>query len=293
MGRFRTSVSNTLRGFLIGLAEIVPGVSGGTIALIVGVYETLIQSASQVIKAFLAAAKLQRFAVAEALRQVPWGLVIPVGLGMIFGIVIGAWFLEPIIATYPIIVRATFAGMILASLWIPLRMVGALWSPRLVAVALVGGVAAFFLTGLGHINATSVDWWWIPPAAALAVCALILPGVSGSYLLLTLGMYEPTLSAVNDRDFGYLGLFLLGALTGLALFVRVLQYVLTQYRAATLALMTGLMAGSLRALWPWQNQAREIAPPGPDVLPVALFAVAGFVVILALMWMERLVRSRR
>jgi putative membrane protein len=286
-------VSNTLRGFLIGLAEIVPGVSGGTIALIVGVYETLIQSASQVIKAFLAAAKLQRFAVAEALRQVPWGLVIPVGLGMIFGIVIGAWFLEPIIATYPIIVRATFAGMILASLWIPLRMVGALWSPRLVAVALVGGVAAFFLTGLGLINATSVDWWWIPPAAALAVCALVLPGVSGSYLLLTLGMYEPTLSAVNDRDFGYLGLFLLGALTGLALFVRVLQYVLTHYRAATLALMTGLMAGSLRALWPWQNQAREIAPPGPDVLPVALFAVAGFVVILALMWMERLVRSRR
>lgn len=293
MGRLRTSVSHTLRGFLIGLAEIVPGVSGGTIALIVGVYETLIQSASQAVKAFLAAAKLQRFAVAEALRQVPWGLVVPVGFGMVFGIVIGAWFLEPIITAYPIIVRATFAGMILASLWIPLQMVGALWSPRLVVVALAGGVATFFLTGLGHASAASVDWWWIPPAAALAVCALILPGVSGSYLLLTLGMYEPTLSAVNDRDFGYLSLFLLGAITGLALFVRVLQHVLTHYRAATLALMTGLMAGSLRALWPWQNQAREIAPPGPDVLPVALFAVAGFVAIIALMWMERLVRSRR
>jgi putative membrane protein len=127
----------------------------------------------------------------------------------------------------------------------------------------------------------------IVTSAAVAVCALVLPGVSGSYLLLAMGMYAPTLAAVNDRDFAYLGTFVLGAILGLAAFVSLLQWLLEHRRKLTLVVMTGLMVGSLRALWPWQSEAGELMAPEPSFVPELAFFATGILVVVVLIFAER------
>jgi len=275
-----------LRGVLIGLAEIVPGVSGGTIALVVGVYQALISGAARFARAGVALLR-SRFSLARSeMAGVSWKVIVPVIAGMGVGIIAGAALLEPVINDYPQLTLGVFSGLILASLWIPWRMAGR-WSPRMALSAALTAVAMFFFSGLPTFDNDNPSLWVVAPAAAIAVCALVLPGVSGSFILVTLGLYQPTLQAVNDRDLGYLGVFVAGALVGLGGFVRIVQYLLEKVRAMTLAIMTGLMAGSLRALWPWQGEGRELLPPGGDVPSVALAAAAGFMVVVGLLLMER------
>jgi putative membrane protein len=286
MDRILRLVSTVFRGFLIGLAETVPGVSGGTIALVVGVYGALIDSAARFVRAGAGLLR-QKLAVARAeLAGVHWVVLGPVLGGMGAGIIVGAAQLEPLLSEYPEESRGVFAGLILASLWIPWRMVGA-WSLRLSLAALGAATLMFFFTGLGPLNNPVPSFWAVAPAAALAMCALVLPGVSGSFLLAVMGLYQPTIEAVNARNVEYLAVFALGALVGLALFVRVLQFLLENHRAITLALMTGLMAGSLRALWPWQGEGRELLGPGENLAGVALAATAGVLVVVSVVLVER------
>ena len=286
MDRILRLVSTVFRGFLIGLAETVPGVSGGTIALVVGVYGALIDSAARFVRAGAGLLR-QKLAVARAeLAGVHWVVLGPVLGGMGAGIIVGAAQLEPLLSEYPEESRGVFAGLILASLWIPWRMVGA-WSLRLSLAALGAATLMFFFTGLGPLNNPDPSFWAVAPAAALAMCALVLPGVSGSFLLAVMGLYQPTIEAVNARNVEYLAVFALGALVGLALFVRVLQFLLENHRAITLALMTGLMAGSLRALWPWQGEGRELLGPGENLAGVALAATAGVLVVVSVVLVER------
>jgi putative membrane protein len=286
MDRILRLVSTVFRGFLIGLAETVPGVSGGTIALVVGVYGALIDSAARFVRAGAGLLR-QKLAVARAeLAGVHWVVLGPVLGGMGAGIIVGAAQLEPLLSEYPEESRGVFAGLILASLWIPWRMVGA-WSLRLSLAALGAATLMFFFTGLGTLNNPDPSFWAVAPAAALAMCALVLPGVSGSFLLAVMGLYQPTIEAVNARNVEYLAVFALGALVGLALFVRVLQFLLENHRAITLALMTGLMAGSLRALWPWQGEGRELLGPGENLAGVALAATAGVLVVVSVVLVER------
>lgn len=293
LGGVARTVTNLGRGLLIGVAEIIPGVSGGTVALIVGVYDALISGASRVVNsALLLRSRAGRALVPAELGSVRWVIVTPVLVGMFVGIFVGAAVVEPLIVDHPAETRALFAGLILASLWVPIRMVGKQWNLPMVAVALGGAGVSFLLTGLPALADGSDSLMWVPPAAALAVCALVLPGVSGSFLLVTLGMYQPTLAAVNDRDFGYLGLFVIGAIVGLGLFVRVLQWLLEHRRVVTLVVMTGLMAGSLRALWPWQGEGRELLDMPADNLGVWAWTAVGVVVVVAVVLVERFVQAR-
>ena len=282
---------NVLRGGLIGLAEVVPGVSGGTVALVVGVYQTVISSAAYFSRGLFAAARGDLSALRRDWARVRWAVLLPLGLGMLVGIVAGAAVLAPLIEAEPTVVRAVFAGLILASLWVPFRMAGS-WSPGMLALAGAAGVGMFFLAGVPSLQTPDPSLWLVAPAAALAVCALVLPGVSGSFLLVILGLYEPTLAAVNDRDVAYLGVFVLGAIVGLALFVRAVQYLLTTFRALTLSLMTGLMAGSLRALWPWQGEERDLIAPGEDAGSVVLATVIAMVFVITLLVAERYLSPR-
>ncbi|NYF10245.1 putative membrane protein [Leifsonia sp. AK011] len=287
-----------VRGGLIGAAEIVPGVSGGTIALIVGVYDTLIDGAGHLARgiARLIGDGTRGRGVSRAaahFRSVRWGVLLPVGVGMLVAIVVGARLLAPLLEEQPVATRAVFAGLIAASLIVPIRMVGGAWRPHEAAIALAAAVAAFILTGLPPAADADPSLPIVALAAAFAVCALVLPGVSGSYLLLTVGMYAPTLAAVNDRNLAYLGAFALGAIIGLGLFVSALQWLLANQRRLTLVVITGLMLGSLRALWPWQSADSELRPPGDDALAaVGLFAI-GAVVVLAIIGLESLLVRRR
>jgi putative membrane protein len=275
-----------VRGALIGLAEVVPGVSGGTIALIVGIYETLIGSAASAVRAVLALLRGRMDEARAHLGEVRWRVVVPAGIGMAVAVVVGAAVLEPLLEQYPVQTRAVFFGLVVVGISVPARMVGR-WDVRALLLAALAAAAAFVLTGLPPGTIADPSTWQIVVSAALAVCALTLPGVSGSFLLLSIGMYEPTIAAVNDRDLGYLLAFAAGAAVGLASFVMLLQWLLSTRPRVTLVVLTGLMAGSLRALWPWQDEDRGLLAPDNDLLLAILLGLAGAAVVVGLLWVER------
>lgn len=286
------------RGSLIGFAEVVPGISGGTVALIVGVYDTLIDGAGHlargVARLVTDGLRGRGFAAARAhFRSVRWGAMLPIGVGMLAAILVGAALIAPLLEEHPTETRAVFFGLIAASLIVPIRMIGTRWKAYEYLVALVGAAFAFFLTDIPRAADQDPTFFVILISAAVAVCALVLPGVSGSYLLLTVGMYAPTLAAVNDRDLAYLGTFILGAIMGLGVFVSGLQWLLAKRRRITLIVITGLMAGSLRALWPWQEEDGSVLPAESNWPVMIGLAVIGAVVIFALIWAERMLVARR
>ena len=281
-----------IRGALIGVAEVIPGVSGGTVALIVGIYRTVIDAISDVV---LAGRQLVRLApggpsgALRTLKALPWRLLIPVGIGMVTAVIVGARVIEPLLEEYPVQMRALFFGLVLAGVWVPAHMVHrfAGWRPVYVMAALVAAVALFFITGLPPGSIDNPSPVVVMVAAAAAICALVLPGVSGSFLLLSIGLYEPTIQAVNDRNLLYIGAFALGALIGLGSFVTLLKWLLEHRAGITLAIVTGLMLGSLRALWPWQTDDRDLLAPDSLLLPAIAIAAAGAVFVVVLLVIER------
>jgi putative membrane protein len=281
---------NFVRGVLIGIAEIIPGISGGTIALITGVYSRIINSAAEAFKGLglLATFSKKNFVQAGArFRSMSWSLLIPMLIGMVIALFAAAGVVEPLLEQYPTLTKALFAGLIAASLAVPIKLSGGKWGISEYAIALAAAAAAFAFTSIPRGADLEPGFFLIAGSAAIAVCALVLPGVSGSYLLLALGMYAPTLAAVNDLDFGYLGTFVLGAIVGLGAFVGLLQWLLEHKSRITLVVMTGLMVGSLRALWPWQSEAGEVlAPASNGLVELALFAT-GTLVVAALIFAEK------
>ena len=291
-----TTLVNALRGALIGVAEVIPGVSGGTVALIVGIYEKLIDAIADTVTAARQAVGLTHGgasprSAASTIRALPWAMLIPVGIGMVVALVLGAKFIEPLLEEQPVAMRALFLGLVLAGSYVPAHMVlrtapGA-WRAHEILLALVVAAVTFVLMGLPPGDIADPGPVAIVASAAVAICALVLPGVSGSFLLLTLGMYEPTIAAVNERDFAYLALFAFGAVVGLAAFVSVLRWLLENRARITLVIIVGLMIGSLRALWPWQGDDRELLAPTSQVgLALALF-LAGIAVVAVLIVVER------
>ncbi|MGB0191538.1 MAG: DUF368 domain-containing protein, partial [Nocardioides sp.] len=211
-----------LRGFLIGMAELVPGVSGGTVALVTGVYDELIDSASHVIGAGRQAVSGRLSAVRTELARTDWWLVLPVLVGMGAAVLTVAGVMESFVSDHPEHARGLFFGLVLVSILVPIRMLPEATRPRWVDALLVVAVAAatFLVVGLAGSGATAD-----PPlvlvalAASVAICALVLPGVSGSFFLLTVGLYTTTLDAVDSRDLVYVGVFAVGAIGGLVVFV--------------------------------------------------------------------------
>lgn len=273
----------------MGCAEVVPGISGGTVALIVGIYDRLLMAIRSSFSALLALVRLDRLGARTQLGQIEWSLVVPLMAGMALALLVGAAVIPPLLDSYPEESSALFFGLILASLVVPWRMWGArrAWH---VAVAIVFAVAAFLLSGLPEREIADPSRVAVFFAAAFAICALTLPGVSGSYLLLALGLYAPTLEAVDSRDLGYLAVFAAGALVGLGLFARTLVRLLRDHRDVTVAALLGLMVGSLRALWPWTTpDGGLLAPPSEaaEVLPPVAMALCGIGAVLLLLWAQR------
>jgi putative membrane protein len=220
-------------------------------------------------------------------KAIAWSLLIPMLIGMVTAIFVGAGIVEPLLEQYPTVTKAAFAGLIAASLFVPITLSGMGWKLSHYLVLLVSASAAFAFTSIPRAADADPSFIVIMVSAAFAVCALVLPGISGSYLLLALGMYAPTLAAVNDRDFGYLGTFVLGAILGLASFVSLLQWLLANKLKMTMVVMTGLMVGSLRALWPWQSETGAILNPAASVgLELLMFGL-GSAIVFGLIVIER------
>ncbi|PKQ26470.1 MAG: DUF368 domain-containing protein [Actinobacteria bacterium HGW-Actinobacteria-4] len=298
-------VLDALRGAMIGVAETVPGVSGGTVALMTGVYETILSSAGHLITGVrIALSDLVRGRgigrAREPLGAVRWDVMVPLGIGMVVALVSAARVMEGLVHDHPETMRGLFFGLVLASLLVPYRLAAysehsrlprGRWAAFDFALAVAAAVVAFLVVSLprGDLAATP---WVLVPAGAIAVSALVLPGLSGSFLLLAMGLYEPTLAAVNDRDFAYLGFFAAGCVVGLVSIVKTLQWLLEHHRRLTLVVLTGVMAGSLRALWPWlddQNQA--LVPSGSVLVPLAA-ALIGVAVVVAVVVAEKRLADR-
>lgn len=287
------AVGNVVRGALIGMAELVPGVSGGTVALVTGVYPRLLDSGAHVVDGLRSAALGPERAVRTraAFRHVDWWLLLPLAVGMLAMVFTMAGVMKGFVEGSPEIARGLFLGMVAASIAVPLGMARATPGGRnwVLGLVFVGGAAfAFILSGLPSGSISDPSYLLVFVAAAVAICALVLPGVSGSYLLLAMGLYAPTLGAVDDRNFAYLGVFALGALVGISLFVKVLDRLLEDFRKPTLIAMAGLMLGSLRALWPWQTEEAEVLAPGSDWLLVLAAVAAGVAVVLIVLAVERI-----
>ena len=269
---------HVLQGLLMGAADSVPGVSGGTMALIVGIYERLLASIGSGFRAIVALFRFDGQALRRHLRAVEWSLVVPLALGIGSAIVIAAGFVPDLLEERPVESRAVFLGLVAASLVVPWSAI-AERTPRSVLVVVAAAVPAFVLSGLPP---GSVDDPALPVVllgAMVAVSAMILPGVSGSFLLLVAGLYEPTLRAVDDRDVLYLAVFALGMVIGLGLFSLLLGRLLERHHDVTMAALVGLMAGSLRALWPWQDETRGLLGPEAPLIPLVLVAIGAAVVL--------------
>jgi putative membrane protein len=281
---------NFIRGSLIGVAELIPGISGGTIALITGVYKRIIDSAAEAVRGIVLLFGFSKANFAKStthFKAISWSLLIPMLVGMVTAIFVGAGIVEPLLEQYPTVTKAVFAGLIAASLFVPITLSGMGWKLIHYLVLLISALAAFGFTSIPRAADTDPSFIVIVVSAAFAVCALVLPGISGSYLLLALGIYAPTVAAVNDRDFGYLGTFVLGAILGLASFVSLLQWLLANKIKMTMVVMTGLMIGSLRALWPWQNETGAVLMPESSFgLELLMFGV-GSAVVFGLIVIER------
>lgn len=287
-------IFNIFRGSLMGIAEVIPGVSGGTIALIVGVYYRLIDQAESAVRA-LALLTKPKLAF-NGLAKLNWGFLFSIFFGMALAVILGAQLIENLLENYPIQLRGLFAGLVLAGIYVPYKLVNNTqkgnWKLPDFALGLIAAVAAFLLTGIGAREIQNPSFIVIFFSAAIAICALVLPGVSGSFFLLSIGLYEPTISAVNDRNFGYLGVFALGAFFGLSSFVLLLKWLLVEKPRPTLVVISGLMLGSLRALWPWQNENRDLLLPSEAIVSSLISFVLGMAIVWLLLNVEKKIAKK-
>ena len=239
----------SVRGFCMGVADVVPGVSGGTMAFILGVYEELLDAVHSVNGRFLR--RLFTFRFREALDGFPYRFLIALVTGIMAAIFSLAQFFAWALAHHPVHVWAFFFGLVLASI-IAVRGKVAAWSVTEVLALLLAAAAAFVLVGAVPVETTSAAWF-VFLSGAIAICAMILPGISGSFILVILGKYEYMLNAVVQRDFLPILIFGCGGILGLIFFARVLRWLLRRYHDVTVAALIGLMAGSLRKIWPWKE----------------------------------------
>ena len=256
---------NVFSGFCMGCADIVPGVSGGTMALLLGIYDEFIQT----IRCLPRIALLQDVFHARwlsAWRRSNMGFLIAVGAGIATAVLTLSSYIERALIEHPAYVWSVFFGLVLASVAVVARRVER-WRVVHGALLCAGAAAAYWIVGLVPVQ-TPDTWWFLVLSGAIAICAMILPGISGSFLLVLLGKYEYILRAVNQRDIGTVALVGIGAVIGILAFSQVLGWLLRRYHNLTMAALTGLMLGSLRRIWPWQETLTNTAAPPRNVLPV-------------------------
>jgi putative membrane protein len=262
---FRDYIVLGVKGFCMGASDVVPGVSGGTMAFILGIYEELIDA----IKSF--DLKSFQFFVTLKFRpllgRISWQFLLAVGIGIFTAIFTLSSLLSWLLQNRPVFIWSFFLGLILASVVSVSRRVEA-WR-ILTWLCLVGGtLGSYFLVGLVPVS-TPNDYWFLFLCGAVAICAMILPGISGSYILVLLGKYQYVLDAVNHRDFLVLGLVAAGACVGIIAFARILGWLLKNYHDLMVATLTGLMIGSLRKIWPWKEALESVVDAHGQMVPLA------------------------
>jgi putative membrane protein len=239
----------TLKGFCMGAADVVPGVSGGTMAFILGIYEELIRSIRSFDINFLRL--LLTLKVRDALEYASWQFLVSLGAGILMAIFTLARLLSWLLENRPVQIWSFFFGLVAASAFAVSRRFDR-WTPSIVAWIALGAGFAYFVVGMVPTSTPDAPWFLFL-SGAIAICAMILPGISGAFILVLLGKYHYVLEAVNNKDLFTLFLVAAGAGLGLMTFARFLNWLFARHHDLAIAVLTGLMLGSLRKVWPWKE----------------------------------------
>jgi putative membrane protein len=284
------------KGFAMGASDVVPGVSGGTMAFILGIYEELIES----IRRFLNIDTIKMMATFKFIKvynTLPWPFLAALMVGILTAVFTLAQFLEWTLENHPALLWSFFFGLVLASIFTVIKRVRK-WGLLTLLATAVGAVVAWAIVGLvpAQMPHTLIFLFF---SGFIAICAMILPGISGSFILVLLGQYEYILSAVNNRDFITLMVVGAGAIVGLGTFAQLLGWLFKRYHDITVAVLIGFMVGSLRKIWPWKETLTYIEDRHGEMVPIEqinvlpeawttevtlaiILAIVGIVVVLAL-----------
>ena len=287
-----------LKGMAMGAADVVPGVSGGTIAFISGIYEELLSTISNVNLSLLKTLKTS--GIKAAWKQLNGSFLVALFLGIFVSIVSLAKVIKHLLESQPILLWSFFFGLVLASIIYIAKQITD-WNFKAFLVLIIGAVLAYFITTLNPLVSENSSSLFVFLAGAIAICAMILPGISGSFILVLLGAYKTVLEAINNRDFKTILVFMAGAIVGLLAFSRVLKWLFKNHKNLTLAVLTGFIIGSLNKIWPWKEtltwriNSRGVEVPfnqqsispfsfdeDPQLIMAIVFAVLGFVLILGM-----------
>jgi putative membrane protein len=264
---------------MMGAADAVPGVSGGTVAFMTGIYQELIYSLNQCGPKALTV--LINNGIVAAWRHVNGSFLVTLLGGILFSLLTLSNLVLFLLDTYPELVWSFFFGLILAAIWSLIRHIEQ-WKITTIITFVIGAVSAYLITSLTP-SSLEPSYFYIFLSGMIAICAMILPGISGSFILLLLGMYSHILTALKNFELVTIGIFSTGCVIGLLSFSRVLNWMFSTHKITTLALLGGFMLGSLNKVWPWKHtleftinrHGREIPLIQENVLPEAFEAFSG------------------
>ena len=259
-----------LKGMAMGAADVVPGVSGGTIAFITGIYERLIGAISSINKQTLL--MLFRGQFRQLWTAIDGTFLAVLFAGIFTSILTLASVLTFTLEHYPILTWSFFFGLVAASVWMMGRTVKQ-WNAQAVVAFVLGTIVAYAITEMNATAGSEAPWYLIL-SGALAICAMILPGISGSFILLLLGAYSTVLAAVANRELLTIAYVGIGAVLGLLLFSKGLKYIFERFYNPTIALLSGFLLGSLNKLWPWKETLETfIKHPGTEKEEIVALSV--------------------
>lgn len=281
----------------MGAADVVPGVSGGTIAFISGIYEELLDAINSININTLKILKNKGFKAAY--RSINGNFLFALLLGIGISILSLAKLIKWLLENEPILLWSFFFGLVLASVFYVGKQIRN-WNTLKILMLIIGTTLGYYITILPAMATHETPAWFLFISGALAICAMILPGISGSFILLLLGAYKPVIEALDQRDIKTLLIVGIGAIVGLLTFSRLLKWLFDKHKYVTLAVLTGFIAGSLNKIWPWKQvieseiihgklkvlQEESVLPfnyeGDPNLLWAVIFAIIGFGVILLL-----------
>ena len=247
---FKDYIIISLKGMSMGAADVVPGVSGGTIAFISGIYEELLNSISSFNFGLIKALKNE--GIKAVWEKVNGNFLAALFVGILISILSLAKIIETLLENHPILIWSFFFGLVLASIIYVGKQITK-WNFGSILMLIVGALVAYYITTLNPMVSENSSPWFLFLAGMIAICAMILPGISGSFILVLLGAYKPVLNAVNNRDILSIAIFMIGAVVGLLSFSKILKWLFAKYKNVTLALLTGFIIGSLNKIWPWKE----------------------------------------
>jgi len=297
-----------LKGMAMGAADLVPGVSGGTIAFISGIYEELLNSINSINLSTLKT--LRKEGLSAAWKSINGNFLLTLFIGIAISVISLAKLISSLI-NHPknsLLVWGFFFGLIVSSIWLVGKKVKK-WDGKTIIALIAGACIAYYITILPPTTSPEAHWFMFL-SGAIAICAMILPGISGSFILLLMGSYQTIMKAISDSNYVLLVFVALGCAVGLLSFSRVLSWMFKKFHNITISILTGFLIGSLNKIWPWKITLQEFVkhkgtheekivplvqenvlprnfPADPQIVYVSLLALLGFTLLLSLSFFER------